>query len=448
MALPLVAIVGRPNVGKSTLFNRIIGERRAIVEDLPGTTRDRILGETEWNGVRFAVMDTGGLMSEAEIERSTSAELSEATQRQAMLALEQADVIVFVVDGGVGLTAGDYEVADLIRRSKKPAVLAVNKAESQVRADNAVEFYALGLGDPLAISSLHGRGVGDLLDEVVRDLAPHVEEVEDEEDVAHIAIVGRPNVGKSALLNTLLGENRQIVSTVPGTTRDAIDTELTWRGVPLVLIDTAGIRRRGKVERGIEKYSVVRSMRAIDRCDVCVLVLDATEPFTAQDQHVTSYVLEEKKGLVLVVNKWDLIEKNDKTMNEFVAEARRQFEFVPYAPIVFTSALTGQRVEKVMETVLLVMAERAKRVPTAELNKVIREAVANHPPPSKPGKWVKFYYATQAATEPPTFVIFCNDPQNVHFSYQRYLENTLREHFGFTGTPLVIRLRARNRQAA
>lgn len=447
MALPLVAIVGRPNVGKSALFNRIVGERRAIVEDVPGTTRDRILGESEWNGVPFAVMDTGGLMSEQELARSTTAEISQATQQQALLALEQADVIIFLVDGETGPTAGDYEVADVVRRSEKPVILAVNKTEARSRAESAVEFYALGMGEPLAISAIHGMGVGDLMDEVVRDL--EVVEAPFNEGIPRIAIVGRPNVGKSALLNAILGETRQIVSETPGTTRDAVDTEIVWAGAPVILVDTAGIRRRGKVEPGIEKYSVIRSMRAIDQCDVCVLVLDATEPFTAQDQHVTGYVLEQNKGIVLVVNKWDLIEnKTGTTMNEFIERAREQFEFIPYAPIVFTSALTGQRVDKIMELALLVIQERSKRVPTAELNKVLREAVTRHPPPTRPGKWAKFYYITQAATSPPTFVIFTNEPENVHFSYQRYLENTLRQHFGFNGTPIVLRFRARTRRAA
>lgn len=442
MARPVVAIVGRPNVGKSTLFNRLLGERRAIVEDLPGTTRDRIFGETEWNGVRMGIIDTGGLQAEEEIETASTVEISRATQQQALLALEEADAIVFVVDGDTGITAGDHEVADLIRRAEKPVLLAVNKAESRARQDNAVEFYELGLGDPMPISSLHGMGVGDLLDRIVEVLPPSTDEPEI--DLPSIAIVGRPNVGKSALLNAFLGDGRQIVSDIPGTTRDAVDTEIEWAGSKLVLIDTAGIRRRGRVDRGVEKYSVMRSMRAIDRSDVAVLVLDATEPFTAQDQHIAGYIAEASKGIVIVVNKWDAIEKTGKTMDEFIAKAREEFEFVPYAPIIFTSALTGQRITQILDTALAVITERSKRVSTGELNRVIREAVSHHPPPTRPGKWVKFYYVTQASTDPPTFVFFCNSPENVHFSYRRFLENTLREHFGYAGTAIVLRFRGRN----
>lgn len=442
MARPVVAIVGRPNVGKSTLFNRLLGERRAIVEDLPGTTRDRIFGETEWNGVRMGIIDTGGLQAEEEIETASTVEISRATQQQALLALDEADAIVFVVDGDTGITAGDHEVADLIRRAEKPVLLAVNKAESRARQDNAVEFYELGLGDPMPISSLHGMGVGDLLDRIVEVLPPSTDEPDI--DLPSIAIVGRPNVGKSALLNAFLGDGRQIVSDIPGTTRDAVDTEIEWAGSKLVLIDTAGIRRRGRVDRGVEKYSVMRSMRAIDRSDVAVLVLDATEPFTAQDQHIAGYIAEASKGIVIVVNKWDAIEKTGKTMDEFIAKAREEFEFVPYAPIIFTSALTGQRITQILDTALAVITERSKRVSTGELNRVIREAVSHHPPPTRPGKWVKFYYVTQASTDPPTFVFFCNSPENVHFSYRRFLENTLREHFGYAGTAIVLRFRGRN----
>jgi GTPase len=441
MAKPVVAIVGRPNVGKSTLFNRLIGERRAIVEDLPGTTRDRLFGEAEWSGATFDVIDTGGLQDEAEIAVSSSTEISEATQRQALLALEEADLILFLVDGEIGVTTGDMDVADLVRRTAKPVILVVNKTESRVRHDNAVEFYQLGLGDPIPVSAIHGTGIGDLLDEIRAQL-PRAEEFEDV-DLPSIALVGRPNVGKSAILNAILGQGRQIVSAVPGTTRDAIDTEITWAGSTLRLIDTAGIRRRGRIERGIERYSVMRSMRAIERSDVAVLVLDATEPFTAQDLHVAGYIIEQNKGIVLVVNKWDLIEKTGKTMNEFIETARREFDFIPYAPILFTSAVTGQRVSQIMDTALAVISERTKRVTTGDLNRLLRDTVARHPPPSKPNKWVKFYYATQAAVEPPTFVFFCNAPENVHFSYQRYLENTLRDEFSYTGTPIVIRFRGR-----
>ncbi len=443
MRKPLVAIIGRPNVGKSTLFNRMIRERRAIVEDIAGTTRDRMYAEAEWIGVRFDVVDTGGLQAEQEISSSTSIEISTATQRQALFALEEADLLLLLVDGEAGVTAGDLEVADLVRRSKLPVLVVANKAESQVRQDAAVDFYELGLGDPYPISALHGIGVGDLLDQVVRELPPS-DGTEEEQALPSIAIVGRPNVGKSAILNSILGDSRQIVSEVPGTTRDAVDTEITWAGQRLMMIDTAGIRRRGRIERGIEKFSVLRSFRAIERCDVAVLVLDATEPFTSQDQHVAGFIVEASKGIILVVNKWDLIEKDDKTMNEFIEKAQEAFEFAPYAPIVFTSALTGQRVEQIMNLALSVMTERSKRVSTGDLNRLLRDVITRHAPPTRPGKWLKFYYVTQAATEPPTFVFFCNAPQNVHFSYRRYLENTLRKHFGFTGTPIVIRLKGRN----
>lgn len=445
MRKPLVAIIGRPNVGKSTLFNRIIRERRAIVEDVAGTTRDRMYAEGEWGGVRFDIVDTGGLQAEQEIAAASSLEISTATQRQALFALEEADLLLLLVDGEAGVTAGDLEVADLVRRSRLPVLVVVNKTESQRRQDAAVDFYELGLGEPHPVSALHGSGVGDLLDHVIAAL-PSAEGVEAEENLPSIAIVGRPNVGKSAILNSILGDSRQIVSDVPGTTRDAIDTEITWAGQRLTLIDTAGIRRRGRIERGIEKFSVIRSFRAIERCDVAVLVLDATEPFTAQDQHVAGFIVEANKGIILVVNKWDLVEKTGKTMNEFIEKAQEAFEFIPYAPIVFTSAITGQRVGQIMDLTLNVLTERSKRVPTGDLNRLLRDVITRHAPPTRPGKWVKLYYVTQASTEPPTFVFFCNAPQNVHFSYRRYLENTLRKQFGFTGTPIVIRIRGRNPQ--
>jgi GTPase len=441
MPRPIVAIVGRPNVGKSALFNRLIGERRAIVEDLPGTTRDRLYGDVEWQNVWFTLVDTGGLQSEQEIERSTTAEISTATQQQAILALEEADLILFVTDGIYGMTAGDMEVADLLRRTEKPVMVVVNKAESLERQDNAVEFYALGLDEPVPVSAIHGHGIGDLLDRIVERL-PHLDE-EEESEIPRIALVGRPNVGKSALLNALTGEGRQIVSSIPGTTRDAIDTIVEFKSQPITLIDTAGVRRRGRIERGIEKYSVLRSMRAIDRADVAVLVLDATEPFTAQDQHIAGYIEERKKGIVLAINKWDLVEKDERTVGWFVERAREAFDFVPYAPIVFISAETGQRISQVIEVALTVMAERTRRIPTGELNRLLRDMVYRHPPPSRPGKWVKFYYATQAGVEPPTFVFFTNEPENVHFSYRRFIENEIREHYGYLGTPIVLRFRRR-----
>jgi GTP-binding protein len=441
VARPIVAIVGRPNVGKSTLFNRLVGERRAIVEDVPGTTRDRLYGTTTWGGVDFTIVDTAGLQDTSEIERSTTAEIGQMTRDQARSAIDEADVIVFMVDTKAGMTAGDHEVADMLRRTDKPTILVANKVDNINRKDLAFEFYELGLGDPMAMSSYHGVGTSDLLDRIVENL-PHFEE---EPEVAgpRIAIVGRPNVGKSRLVNALIGEERSIVSDIPGTTRDSLDTYMTWNGQPLTLIDTAGIRRRGRIEQGIEHFSVLRSMRAIDRADVVLLVVDSTEGFTAQDLHIAGYVEEQKKGIVVVVNKWDLIEKDSSTMDLYRDEAKRQLDFLPYAPLVFISAKFGQRVQNVLEMALLVEAERRKRVSTSALNKLLREAVAKHQPASKPGRWLKFYYATQADVSPPTFVFFCNDPQNVHFSYKRYLENQIRDHFGFVGNPVRMTFRGR-----
>jgi GTP-binding protein len=438
---PIVAIVGRPNVGKSTLFNRLIGERRAIVEDEPGTTRDRVYGTSDWGGVEFTIIDTGGLQDDQELIGEPTDVLARHTRDQAHAAIAEADVIVFMVDGKAGMNAGDHEVAEILRRADKPTILVANKAESADRRDGVYEFYELGLGDPLAISSYHGTGTGDLLDRIVEAL-PAAEEDEEIEGPA-IAIVGRPNVGKSRLLNALIGQERSIVSDIPGTTRDSLDTVLEWAGQPVTLIDTAGIRRRGRIDRGIEQYSVLRSMRAIDRADVVLLVIDATEGFTAQDLHIAGYVAEQKKGIVVVVNKWDLVEKDSSTMDEFREEARRQLDFMPYAPLVFVSAKFGQRVNQVLDTALAVVSERHKRVPTAALNKMLKEAVAAHPPPSKPGKWLKFYYATQADISPPTFIIFVNDPTQIHFTYRRFLENQLRDAFGFTGTAIRLSFRGR-----
>lgn len=442
MTKPIVAIVGRPNVGKSTLFNRLIGERRAIVEDEPGTTRDRVYGTTDWRGLEFTIVDTGGLQDEQEIVTSQLHDIARRTREQANTAIDEADVILLMVDAKAGITAGDHEVADILRRADKPTILVANKADNPARRESAVEFYELGLGEPFAISSLHGTGTGDLLDQIVEAL-PHFEE-EEETEGPNIAIVGRPNVGKSRLLNALLGEERAIVSDVPGTTRDSLDTQLEWAGQPLTLIDTAGIRRRGRVESGIEQYSVLRSMRAIDRSDVVLLVIDSTEPFTAQDLHIAGYIEEQKKGLVVVMNKWDLVQKTGTTMDEFRDMASEALDFMPYAPILFISAKHGQRVNQVLEQALVVVNERERRIPTAQINKMLREAVAKHPPPSRPGKWMKFYYGTQVDVNPPTFVFFCNDPKAIHFSYRRYLENQLRAEFGFIGTPIRMSFRGRD----
>lgn len=441
VAKPIVAIVGRPNVGKSTLFNRLVGERRAIVQDEPGTTRDRVYGTTDWGGIEFTIVDTGGLLDDREISNASLTEIARHTQDQATSAIAEADVIVFVVDAKAGLTSGDHEVADILRRADKPTILAANKADSLDRRDAAVDFYNIGLGDPIPISAYHGGGTGDLLDRVVEAL-PEAEE-EEETEGPRIAIAGRPNVGKSRLLNALLGQERAIVSDVPGTTRDSLDTVIEWAGQPLTLIDTAGIRRRGRVEQGIERFSVLRSMRSIDRSDVVLLVIDATEGFTAQDLHIAGYVEEQKKGMVLVVNKWDLVEKDNHTMDEYRAKAKEALDFMPYVPLVFISAKFGQRVQQVLETALLVVGEREKRVSTGSLNKLLKDAVAKHPPASRPGKWLKFFYATQADASPPTFVFFCNDPEHIHFSYRRYLENELRAEYGFVGSPIRMSFRSR-----
>ncbi len=444
MVKPIVAIVGRPNVGKSTLFNRLVGERRAIVQNEPGTTRDRVYGTAEWVGVEFTVIDTGGLQEDDEIvsdPEATETYIAQQTREQASAAITEADVIVFMVDTTTGPTAGDAEIATMLRRADKPTILASNKADSVGRRDLVFEFYELGLGDPIGISAYHGNGTGDLLDKIVENL-PDAEEDEETEG-PKIAIVGRPNVGKSRLLNALLGQERSIVSDMPGTTRDSMDTQIEWEGEPITLIDTAGIRRRGRVEHGIERVSVMRSMRAIDRADVVLLLIDATEDFTAQDLHIAGYVEEQKKGLVVVVNKWDLVEKDSHTMELYRKRAQHQLDFMAYAPVVFISAKLGLRVGQAIDAALTVIIERNKRVSTAQLNKVLKDSVAKHQPPSRPGKWIKFFYATQADASPPTFVFFCNDPEHIHFSYRRYLENELRGEYGFVGSPIRMSFRSR-----
>jgi GTP-binding protein len=387
-------------------------------------------------------------MDDDELKPGTSeseTRIARETREQAEAAIAEADVVVFMTDVTAGgPTAGDYEIVDILRRSDKPTILSVNKADSVKRRELAFDYYDLGLGEPIAISAYHGNGTGDLLDKIVENLPEMEGDNEDENEGPRIAIVGRPNVGKSRLLNALLGQERAIVSDVAGTTRDSIDTQIFWEGNPVTLIDTAGIRRRGRVEQGIERVSVMRAMRAIDRADVVVLMIDAEEDFTSQDLHIAGYVEEQKKGLVVVVNKWDLIEKEPTTMDEFRARAARELDFMAYAPVIFISAKTGQRVNLVVEKALEVLEQREKRVSTSALNKLLREAVDKHAPPSRPGKWVKFFYATQADTAPPTFIIFCNDPKQIHFTYRRYLENELREAFGFEGTPLRISFRHRH----
>lgn len=452
---PVITIVGRPNVGKSTLFNRLTGARTAIVEDLPGTTRDRIYGETEWGGVSFVVIDTGGLEAQktaesragqpnmAPLARDSARFVAEITN-QAQVALDEADVIVFVVDGKDGLTAADKDLAEFLQQTTKPILLAVNKAESEERQLNAAEFWALGLGEPVAVSAFHGIGIGDLLDLVVAELAASPATDEEDEEAVAIALVGRPNVGKSSLLNTLIGQDRAIVSEIAGTTRDPIDTELVYHSQKIVLIDTAGVRRRGRVEPGIEKYSVLRSMHSINRADVALLLIDGSEGVTAQDAHIAGYILEANSSVIILVNKWDIVEKDSQTMVEYTRKVRTELKFLEYVPVLFISALTKQRVQKVLPTALVVAAERRYRIPTAELNHVIQEAYHRSPPASKQLRPLRIYYATQASIEPPTFVLFVNDIKLVHFSYLRYLENQLRRHYPFVGTPIRIRLRPRN----
>lgn len=452
MPKPIVALVGRPNVGKSTLFNRVAGQRLAIVEDLPGTTRDRQYADAEWTHASFTLVDTGGLdlgttsrASEAipgpaEIV-SSSSEFRREIRQQAEIAIAEADAIVFLVDARDGITAGDMDVAEVLRQTRKPVIVAANKADSEERRLSAVEFYELGLGEPFPISAIHGIGVGDLLDAVVEQL-PVVAEEEDD-DALKIAIVGRPNVGKSSLLNKILGQDRAIVSTVPGTTRDAIDTELQWHGERIVLIDTAGIRRRGRIERGAEKYSVIRALRAVQRADVVALLIDATQGVTAQDSHIAGYVLEEWKSIMVLVNKWDAVAKDSHTMHEFTQRVRADLKFLDYVPVLFISALTGQRVGKVIPLAQRISAERQVRIPTSQLNKMLQDAIVRHQPPSKGGKRLRFLYATQPETSPPTFVVFVNDHRLVHFSYQRYLENRIRELYRFEGTPVKLLFRSR-----
>lgn len=456
MTKAIVALVGRPNVGKSTLFNRIVGRRVAIVEDLPGTTRDRLYADADWGGVDFVVIDTGGLEMASSRELAASHKTPPAAQTagvesglflsqmrdQAQIAIAEADVVVFLVDAESGLTPSDQEVAEVLRRTEKPVILVANKADNDRRRADAVEFYALGLGDPLPISALHGHGTGDLLDMII-DALPQtdVEEVQDER--VKVAIVGRPNVGKSSLLNRLLGQERVIVSEVPGTTRDAIDMEIEFSGEKVLLIDTAGIRRRGKIAPGVEKYSVLRALKAINRADVCLLMIDAQDKVAAQDQHIAGYILDEAKSVVVTVNKWDLVEKDTHTMVQYTKEIRAALRFMDYVPILFISAKTGQRVQQTLQVALQVQAERTRRISTADLNRLLQEAIARHPPKSKSGQLLKFYYVTQPEVDPPTFVFFVNDRELVHFTYQRYLENRIREVYGFLGTPLRLVFRSR-----
>jgi len=436
MLKPIVALVGRPNVGKSTLFNRLVGRRLAITEDEPGTTRDRMYADADWNGREFTLVDTGGL------DNQSVGDIEVRVQQQARAAIQEADLIVFLVDAASGLVTADWAVADILRRTKKPVLLAANKAENQSRQLLASEFYELAIGEPIVISANHGMGTGDLLDAVVQSLpdAPLISDMAD--DTIQVAIIGRPNVGKSSLLNAVLGQDRVIVSDIPGTTRDSIDTLVDREGHKFLFIDTAGIRRRGRIEPGVEKHSVMRSLRAVNRSDVTLLVVDAVAGLTEGDLHIAGFVQDDAKGLIVVVNKWDLIEKDTKTADAFSKIIRQRLDFMDYAPVLYISAVTRQRVHRIFDEVLSIQAEREKRVPTAQLNNFVEQVQQRHVPTSR-GKALRIYYATQAGVRPPTFVFFVNDPRLVHFSYVRHLENELRRSFSFRGTPIRITIRGK-----
>ena len=435
MAKPIVAIVGRPNVGKSMLFNKLIGKRVSIVEDTPGVTRDRIYGETDWNGRKFTLIDTGG------IEPRTDSEILSFMREQAEIAVSHADVIVFLTDIKTGLTASDQEVASMLLRSGKPIVLAVNKMDSVGAVDpDYYEFYNLGLGDPIAVSAVHGHGTGDLLDECVKYFPPEGEEEEDDDRI-QVAIIGKPNVGKSSLTNKILGQQRTIVSDVAGTTRDAIDSYFENETGKYVFIDTAGMRKKAKVDEAIERYSVLRAQMAIERSDVCLILIDATEGVTEQDTKVAGLAHEAGKACIIVVNKWDLVEKDGKTMDRMREDVRRDLSYMAYAPILFISAATGQRVDRLFELIQYVNNQASTRITTGMLNSVLADAQTRVQPPTDKGRRLKIYYMTQVGIKPPHFVIFCNDARLFHFSYQRYVENCIRNTFGLEGTPIKITIR-------
>lgn len=431
MARPVVAIVGRPNVGKSTIFNRIIGDKLAIVEDKPGVTRDRLYGIGEWLDQQFSIIDTGGIEVEGEDA------IMKSVKVQAELAIDEADVIIFMVDAKAGVTPADSEVAQMLFRAKKPVVVAANKVDNLARQDDIYEFYSLGFGEVVGISGSHGTGLGDLLEEVVKHF-PDTTEEEYGEDVIKVALIGRPNVGKSSLTNAILGEERVIVSDVAGTTRDAIDTPFEKDGQKYVIIDTAGMRKRGKVYETTEKYSVMRAMKAIERADVVLVLINGEEGIIEQDKHVAGYAHEAGKASVFVVNKWDIVEKDDKTMHQFTQKIRDHFLFMTYAPVVYLSAKTKEKLHKLLPVVNHVAEQHALRIQTHVLNDVISDAVAINPPPTDKGRRLRINYATQVAVKPPTIVLFANDPELMHFSYERYLENKIRAAFGFEGTPVHI----------
>jgi len=430
----IVAIVGRPNVGKSTLFNRIIGKRISIVHDRPGVTRDRIYGETDWNGKHFTLIDTGG------IEPSSNDVILRQMKRQVDFAIDTADLILFMVDGKEGMTSADEDVAQLLRRSGKPVILVVNKIDNYIDSFDNYEFYQLGFEDPIFISASHGLAVGDLLDRITDYIKKHGI-VQEDEEVTKVAIVGRPNVGKSSLLNNILGEERVIVSDIPGTTRDAIDTHFKVDGKKMIFIDTAGIRRKSRINEDVEYYSVLRAIGAINRANVVLMVLDASQDITEQDKRIAGMAHDAGKAIIIIVNKWDLIEKDTYTTEEFNRKIRAEFAFMQYAPIIYVSAKTGQRVNRIIKTIDSVMENYTMRVKTNVLNNLISEATAISEPPTIKGRKLKIYYATQTDVKPPTFVFFVNDNELFHFSYERYLENTIRQAFGFEGTPIRIKSR-------
>lgn len=435
MVKPVIAIVGRPNVGKSTIFNRIVGERVSIVEDVPGVTRDRIYSSGEWLTHDFNVIDTGGIDLGDE-------PFLEQIRQQAEIAIDEADVIIFLTNGREGVTAADEEVAKILYKSKKPVVVGVNKIDNPEMRELIYDFYALGFGQPIPISGSHGLGLGDLLDEAAKFFPKHTEQ-DYEEDRIQFSLIGRPNVGKSSLVNAILGEERVIVSNIAGTTRDAIDSLYTYNGQKYVIIDTAGIRKKGKVYESTEKYSVLRALRAIERSDVVLVVLDAEEGIIEQDKKIAGYAHEAGRGIVIVVNKWDTVEKDEKTMKELEQKIRDHFLFLDYAPVVFLSAKTKKRIHTLMPMINMVSENHAKRVETNVLNDIIMDAIAMNPTPSDKGKRLKIFYATQVSVKPPTFVLFVNEPELLHFSYERFLENRIRDAFGFEGTPIKIFARQR-----
>lgn len=438
MSKPVVAIVGRPNVGKSTLFNKLVGRRMSIVDDTPGVTRDRIYGDCEWLGHTFLLVDTGG------IEPNTTDTILAQMRTQAEVAIDTADAIIFVTDLKSGVVATDHEVASMLQKSGKPVILCVNKCDSIGEPDPAFyEFYNLGLGDPFPVSAAHGHGTGDLLDEVLKYL-PESSEEEEEDDAIRVAVIGKPNAGKSSLINRICGQERVIVSDIAGTTRDSIDTEVENEDGRFVFIDTAGIRRRSRVSDSIEKYSIIRAKMAVERATVCVIMIDATEGFTEQDSKVAGIAYENGKACIIAVNKWDAVEKDGKTMDTFRRELMQDFSFMSYAPIIFISAKTGQRIDRLMKLIKFVDDQNSIRISTGNLNTILAHATARVQPPTDKGRRLKIYYMTQASTRPPTFVCFVNNAELFHFSYQRYLENQIREVFGLEGTPVKFVIRERS----